>query len=300
MTTSCTDNKHPLYNEKFSCKDYLSSFMKNPEKMAYASLGEMLDFISFGGLNFVAYNQGTKELIEITQKWMEAQPKKLIRHIWKDLGNGVKQLKRTIEKEVYLWNKPDGDYREKLPRVNHSKCPRNEKHKGETIKDLAGRVRCSHSNEKWLRPNYVEESEDYDSFSGMIKKDIWEDEPYDPTPDLWEDEDGNYIDWSEEYDEYLIKQEKFDEEEPTLLIADTCYAIIKEPFNVYLPLETVLDRLNCTGFKNHTVHPFSGFTLANFIKAWHNQKGKRKFFRDPNESDSYKQFPNFQPISSDD
>jgi hypothetical protein len=73
---------------------------------------------------------------------------------------------------------------------------------------------------------------------------------------------------------------------------------------MFLSLEKVLRRLNLShsfyGSKDISVYPFSGFTLANYIKAWHGQKGRKRFFMKKHEREFHHAFPDFVPVSSDD
>ena len=202
MATSCTDFSHPFYEElKCLSLEERHKFFTG-ERMKFVSLGEMLDFISIGALNFVSYRLNTKDMVKLTANWM------------------------TSNQPPYQWNDPRKDPEQKLPRIEHKSCPENEHHV-KTIKDLAGRVRCA-----------------------------------DPE----------------------------------------CYSIISEK-EFYLPLEQVLQRLDCS-FKfynaaHFTAHPFSGFTLAGFVKAWFQQPGDRRLLMPTGREDRYRAFPNFEPMSSE-
>lgn len=82
---------------------------------------------------------------------------------------------------------------------------------------------------------------------------------------------------------------------------DICYSIISD-IGVYLPLERILTRLDVSGIRdnNYTSFPFSGFSLAGYIKAWHSQEGKRTFFMQGEDFESYRAFPDFRGFTSED
>ena len=104
----------------------------------------------------------------------------------------------------------------------------------------------------------------------------------------------------------IITEREYDDEgeeieldyDPTKIV-DICYSIIQESKTIVFPLEIILDRINCSNHEDYTTHPFSGFTLANYVKAWWNQKGRKKVWRNKGELDFYLAFPDFEPISSD-
>ena len=211
-------------------------------------------------------------------------------------GESSYQVVEKSRRYHYLWNRFHYDFETELPRIDYKFCPRDKTHKG-TLNDLAGRVRCLHHEKKILKPSFVEEIRSVDKFAFIESINYSENVPYDSTPDVWEDYEGNYLDYSEEEREYLKNLERYNQEEGEEF-EKFCYSIIKEPKDVYFPLQTVFDRLNCSHYDGQTIHPFSGFDLANYVKSWFKQKGKRKFYRGKNEYDFYRVFPNFIPYSS--
>ncbi|MBT3405150.1 hypothetical protein HN832_04475 [archaeon] len=76
MTTSCTDFDHPYYsalNGK-NQTERVNFFTEGDfKKMKFVSLGEVLDFVSAGGMNFVHYHFSDKKMIQFIQSWMEVQ-----------------------------------------------------------------------------------------------------------------------------------------------------------------------------------------------------------------------------------
>jgi hypothetical protein len=288
MTTSCTDWNHPYYKElsKIGTRKALDFFKRSKNRMKNVSLGEALDFVSFGGMNFVVWELNKKGLISFIQNWMDAQ------------------------EPSYFWNREGEIREEQLPFINYKNCPSHEKHT-ERVRDLAGRLRCGHIEIEKFKPNFIESYSLTDDFSGMKKKYFSEDAPNEP---IFDDEDFdeqtgelNLLD-QERLEEYNKKKEKFDNEEPSILVHDFCYSIISDE-GIYLPLESVLTRLDVAYLdatnsfsqeKEICVYPFSGFTLANFIKAWAEQKGEKRFFLENGKKEHYRLFRGFQPISSDD
>lgn len=109
-----------------------------------------------------------------------------------------------------------------LPRIDQEVCPRYKWHQG-TVRDLGGRVRCSHTEEEKMKPTYLTEIKRYDSYS-QTEKISFDDEG--PIPSLLDD-----------------ATEEYEREKPTEIIRDVCYAIMSEKDWV-MPLETVIKRLN--------------------------------------------------------
>lgn len=299
MATSNTDFDHPYYEilGNKSLKERVEFFTENSGKrMKFISLGEALDFVSVGGGNFVAYNFGTKELTKYIQIWMDSQKPK-IEYEKVQLDNGSYTYKETSREYGYLWNRFHFEKDVELPYINHNKCPRCERGHNHTelVHDRIGRLRCADVRKEKFKPNYISGFRSEDFLSATSRNCFSENEP--DIPEYTHDE--NICD-SIEYKIYLKKKEKFNNEEATEIVSDVCYSIIKEPKNIYLPLEIVLDRLNCVNKDNQTFHPFSGFTLANFVKSWHEQKGENRIWKRKGELDFYREFKDFVIISTDD
>jgi hypothetical protein len=299
MTTSCTDWNHPYYELlKKSKENELSFFGNHPEKMNFVSLGELFDFISWGGMNSVAYELNTKGLITLTQKWIKNQKPKIEYKEIPGSFQGSYTSKEVSREYFYLWNKFNYEEDVELPRIKHSECPRDKMHK-RTIKDRLGRTRCAEVNSYKIKPSFSFVFEELDKFSAKKKINYLNNEPQYPTPDEWVDEEGEELDYSQEFEEYEKELERYKKEGEERVI-NPCYAIIKEPSDRYIKLESLFDRLNCSSQEGYTLHPFSGFTLANFVRAWWEQPGRKKIWRKKGEYDFYKAFPNFKPYSSDD
>jgi len=302
MATSRTDFNHPFY-QLMKEKDldikkiYKLLSQENPKYLKHLSLGESFDFISGGGLNYVFYPTNNKGLVRFVKLWMNNQEPRINLEKIKTGENSYLVIEKS-RRYNYIWNKFSNNFDVELPRIDYKFCPRDKSHKG-TVNDLAGRVRCFHQEKKALKPSFVEEIRSVDKFAFIESINYSENVPYDPTPDVWEDDEGNYLDYSEERREYLKNFERYNQEEREEF-KELCYSIIKEPKDIYLSLQTVFDRLNCSYHSRYTLHPFSGFDLANYVKSWFKQKGKRKFYRGKNEHDFYRVFPDFTPYSSDD
>jgi hypothetical protein len=122
-----------------------------------------------------------------------------------------------------------------------------------------------------------------------------------------EDYDGNgelSHDAEQMRQEYLLKKARFDDEEATAEVVNVCYAMLSDKGS-YLPLERVLRRLQVGDFNSGCAFPFSGFTIAGYVKAWWNQplpngKGERQFFMHPGDREHYRAYPDFHIVSSDD
>jgi hypothetical protein len=263
--------------------------------MKFVSLGEAFDFISAGGGNFVGYCHGNKELTEFAKTWIEKQEPRID---WKliETNKPFYSWEETGREYFYMWNKfQRGERNLELPRINYETCHLNEKHK-KILLDRGGRLRCAHQSICEIRPSFTNISISEGIGTGMREYDFIEDKPEEPgyydDEDLWTEDE-------EEYPKYLIEKEKYDNEKPVSVV-QTCYSIIKEPIGFYLPLETVLERLNCSQDpKRDTIHPFTGFTLAEYVKAWFNQPGEKKYWKG-NGINFYKEFKNFVPIGTDD
>lgn len=267
-------------------------FLMEGERMKNEYLGECLDYARWGGETTVMYEFGTGGLINFIQHWINLNQDNLI---WND-----KSLSQKCE----------------LPYIKYDKCPRApEGHSNsKTVIDAAGRIRCAHITEKMMKPSFItESSQTFDEPSQTTEVFYIEDNPYNRLPEGEEDltEDDKK------------KIEKWDAEEPSVLVRDVCYSILSDE-NTILSLEEVLDRLNleprtrtiycnsgrnglcfsscnrideldkedremykvtgrCQGHveeKNITVHPFDGWTLAQYVRKWYKQvpNGKARVF----------------------
>lgn len=101
MTTSCTDWKHPYFEQFFknwpNSKDKIDFFTgkDNVHRMRFVSLGEALDFISFGNGNSCFWDLNTKGMIRFIRKWMINQEP---RTTWKHTP--IEGLKGSYRVEV--------------------------------------------------------------------------------------------------------------------------------------------------------------------------------------------------------
>jgi len=298
MGTSQTDFDHPYYKmlSGKSLKKCYDFFIEDKAKrMKFVSLGEAFDFISAGGGNFVGYDHNSKELTEFAKIWIETQEPRIdFKRI--QIGPNHFTYEETGREYFYMWNKfQKGEINLQLPRINYDKCPLDENHK-KTLLDTGGKLRCAHQSVSEIKPSFTTLYISEGLGTGMKKYDFLENEPEEPG-----DYDDNDI-WTknkEEYPGYLIKKAKYDNEKPVEVV-DTCYAIINEPETKYLDLETVLERLNCSRDEKDTFHPFSGFTLAEYVKAWFNQPGEKKYWKKGNGIELFKKFKDFVPIGTDD
>ena len=76
MTTSCTDHDHPYYDQlkSLGSREVVKFFTNNKgARMRYVSLGEALDFASWGFMNGVAYDLSPRAMVWFIRKWMSAQ-----------------------------------------------------------------------------------------------------------------------------------------------------------------------------------------------------------------------------------
>ncbi len=290
MTTSCTDIKHPYYEEfiKGSSGNGAGFFTgENAYRMRFVSLGEALDFVSSGGLNFVGWPFSGRKMVDFIKAWMDNQKPKII-YEEIPLGKGSYRAEEKGREYCYTWNRFDNDFDVELPYICNDACQVGG-HK-RTVRDLAGRVRCAHFEIKMLRPSFVRSNRYGD------KIDYFEEYPFDPDPDDYIDKDGVSCLSDEVLEQYQEECKKFEDEEPSCEVYDYCYSVISDA-GVYLPLQTVLDRLSVSRVMPFGL-PFSGFTLANYVKAWFSQPGEKRFLSD--RHDDYKVFPDFHPIGSDD
>lgn len=309
MATSCTDFDHPYYKQinNKSDEEAINFFTEDKGKrMRFVSLGEAIDFISHGGGNFVYYPLNCKKMTKYIRTWMKAQRPRIE---YDKIPLGENSYRYDIKKKeyFYLWNRFDKENlieNEELPRINYEKCPRNGKH-AKTIEDLGGRLRCAHTDMlKGYKEGFTEKVNlGADFFSATERYSFDENKPEDPSvydDETDEEEEGVNYEQSD-YIEYLIKKEAYDNSKE-LEIKDTCYSVIKEPSDLYLPLETILNRLNCRHTMNRDkamILPFSGFTLANYVKAWWEQPGRKIVWKRKKEIDFYNHFRDFELMGTD-
>lgn len=268
-----------------------ADFLMKRDNMKNEYLGACLDYIRWGGKTTVMYEFGTKGLISFIQHWMKLNKNNLI---WAD-------------------KLPSANF--VLPYIKHDKCPRNSEHAG-LVDDLGGRIRCAHkSQEKKLKPSFVSSYTTFDALSNVEITRYYEIEPESPSCD----EDGNFLCSKKELEAYEKKMEEFEDEKPTFIVEDVCYAILSDEKSI-LSLEKVLDRLNlepkyktvycgdrlgycqridelnewqrefafCPGHReenNRTVHGFDGWALAWYIQKWYEQvpNGKAPVFETSRE-----------------
>jgi hypothetical protein len=292
MATSCTDFDHPVYHlvknlEYGKVPEYLMS--KEGVLLKHISLGEALDFSSAGGGNFCGWRMKTRQMVEFIKFWMDAQRPR-IKYERIPLGDNCFTTEEKSREYSYEWNKFPQRFTEELPFINYPSCPRNDNHGG-VLSQKGGVVRCAHVDVKKMRPDFIKElGTHFDSLSRTSRINFTEDTPqYNSSEN--EEEDGY------EWKLYLGKKALFDSQEPTERIIDPCYAIISDK-GTYLPLETVLNRISVNDHSEELCFPFSGFTVANYVGVWYNQKGEREFFA--RQEDHYRHFPDFRPMSCDD
>ena len=299
MTTSCTDRNHPYYREIEGRQTGAVNFFLEDEakRMKYVSLGEALDFISEGFMNGVAYHMDTRKMVRFIRTWMRAQePRREILEI--PTGKHSYRLKEDVSKRQfnYTWNRFAQDFPAQLTRrrINNKRCPRDEKHEG-TITDGAVRIRCSHFEIQLLKPSFIKTLDGFDELSSTENTTFYDDKPSEPwSPEEEEDESEGAQNRQERYKAELRRYE----DEGEIEAIKPCYAIIKETETRNLPLQTILDRLNVSTNPAYYLNPFSGFTLARYVKAWWNQKGRKRFFRKKVErEDNFRVYPHFVPIS---
>ena len=146
MATSCTDFNHPYYEKLngLNFQEKTDFFIKDKSHMQHVSLGEMLDFISFGDGNYVCYPFSIRDLTEFTKIWIDSQ-----------------------NKEV-LFNREEKSQKVKLPRINYERCPYS-LHDG-TVEDFAGNIRCAHVEREYYIEGFVTEHEYLDICGSRLKK----------------------------------------------------------------------------------------------------------------------------------
>lgn len=300
MATSATDFSHPYY-EKFksmNVEEVTDFFIENPRSMSHVSLGEFLDFNSFGGGNFVVWRMDNKDLVGITNKWIRSQiPKKEWEKIPVQGFSNTYRYEEVSREYDYLWNRFHSAFEEELPFIDRESCPVEETHE-RTIRDFSGRLRCAHLNIERYKPGFVKT---FQNGSGR-RISFLEEEPMEPFIDERVLEELGSDVYDEELEAYRREMIRFEGEERSLEVHDFCYSVISDVGN-YLPLESVFKRLdvsrNFSNSKDISVFPFSGFTLANFVKVWWDQKGLKIFYSPETDRDSYNKYPDFQPFSSE-
>ncbi|MDD5191665.1 MAG: hypothetical protein PHH54_01905 [Candidatus Nanoarchaeia archaeon] len=260
-------------NREGSIEERMKFLMQN-NNMKGEYLGACLDYIRWGGQTTVMYELGTTGLIDFIQYWMREN------------------------KDNLIWADKAPSERFALPYIKHDKCPRNGEHKG-LVRDLGGRIRCSHKSKKELKPSFVHSYTTFDEFSDMKITESFQSEPIAPSYD----EDGSFPCDNKELEAYGKEMDKFYHEEPSFVVEDICYAILSDE-NSVLSLERILDRLNlelkyrtvycgsryafgpckrlnesdeqrnCPGHTEEnkiTVHTFDGWTLARYVQKWYEQ-----------------------------
>lgn len=286
-------------------EDHLKFLIKH-ERMKGEFLGTCLDYIRYGSMNGVAFPMTVYQLIGFIQHWMK------------------------LNKDNLIWDEQPMPANFDLPRINYNRCQRNNTHT-KTILDAGGKLRCAHIEKHTVREGFNYSYNYFDEFSNLNETVICDDKPREPDGD----DDGSVDE--DEFDRYEEKQERYEQAREVEVISP-CYAIINEGRRI-LELETVLDRINCAP-KTKTVYcgrteglspcrrldeldeydrklaefdwcpgheeenpwvivPFGGHTLADFVHKWYEQPSQ-PVFRPVGKPDSYKEFPNFQLISSED
>ncbi len=308
MTTSSTDTKHPYY-EEISDIDFeeRSDFFagENSFRMKFVSLGEALDFVCGAGMNYTIYQGKVECLIKFIRTWMRNQrPKIEYEQIPDPDVKGLHTIEEKRRQYGYNWNIFSDNFPVlDLPRINHEVCPRNKEHSS-TILDTAGRIRCAETISKRLKPSFIEKCIFLDELSGIKKTEVYEDKPQAP-PENEYDKDGEIlIDWAWEREVYRKEKMAYDEE-VAINFEDSCYAVIQEPEDISLPLETILKRLAVSRryhflYGKFVVYPFLGFTLANYVQTWYKQPGPKRVWEKPEQHIEFNFFPDFHPINSDD
>lgn len=180
-----------------------AEFLLQDSNMNGKYLGACLDSCRWGSYTTVMYEMSIMDMINFVQIWMKQNESN-----FKNLFY-AKGMQQRIE----------------LPFINHDVCPRtkseDKKHNG-AVRDLMGRLRCANKSERRLKPSFLVEYDYFDEFSGMKKWEFYENAPSD------EDEE---------------ELELFNQEEPSCIVTDDCYAILSDK-GIVLSLEEILRRLN--------------------------------------------------------
>ena len=236
-------------------------FLLNDENMTGKYLGAVLDSVRWGGQTSVAYPMDVKELTGFIESWMEQNEDNFEELFHQE---SVEELYEKLE----------------LPKREYEKCPRKDSHKGTTT-DLHGRVRCTETIERKVKPNFHDKFEGFDELSETEKTEYLELIPHDPIPsDIRETIErrgpGAVSEhWKDIYEgeEERIRRE-YEEEDEKVMERDMCMAIISEQGYI-MPLEKVVERLDVSsrlsGNRNYIEHPFDGWTLASLTEKWYNQ-----------------------------
>jgi hypothetical protein len=200
------DNRSPENQMKFLMED-------NNMKGQY--LGACLDSCRWGVATTVMWETDVRGLMALIEEWRKQND-----------DNPSLYHERRIE-DIYA--------KFELPHIKHEKCPASKEHEG-TIKDVAGRVRCSQERLQLFRPSFIEaHGIGFNELAQMKEFYFGENEPFNPMliPDNSE----------ERNDEYWEAKKLWDSEEQSVEVKDVCYAILNDSALI-LPFERVLDRLN--------------------------------------------------------
>ncbi len=298
------ENKSPfLFKEKKEPINQVKFLLDGNMKGQY--LGACLDSCRWGSETTVMYMMGIRGMRDFIKSWMQ-QNEDNFQTLFRPEELGYKELA--------------------LPHIHYESCPRDSKHKG-TIEDIGGRLRCAQITTKYLKPSFIESFEIVDGLSGIRERCFYEKMPSNPVPNFAFDSEGLLTPecaeiYGGEYKEYLHLSKLFEEEEPTFVANDICYAILSDE-RMVLPLETVLKRLNlrplftrvsCQGegckrldeldeperglHRNTMLCPghiephnkvefcFSGWTLASYVQKWYEQlpNGAAPWFEDKKQT----------------
>lgn len=217
--------------------------LAQPGNMQGLYLGSCLESCRWGGPSSVMWELSTLDMLAFIENWMRQNP----------------------DDFPEMFFHPEMECAKVLPykkgeKPNYGKCPRDKTHKG-TVKDHAGRLRCSHKTQDEPRkPGYIIEFLPcFDPFSQTQKIEYANMRPSE------HDDSG----WA-----------RFEATERSVVINDICYAIIPEQLPI-LSLEEVLKRVNlCVTHgvapklrtpDNSFITPFDGWSLAAYVKAWYEQ-----------------------------
>jgi hypothetical protein len=284
------EEPYPLDREDMNPQQQ-AEFLMLPGNMDGLYLGACLDSCRWGSMTSVMYKMNPQDMIAFIQSWMQQ-------------NKGIFE-RRFHEEDIdrmynYFY----------LPHINHKVCPRDKSHRG-MARDLGGRLRCTHKSKSRFRPSFIESYNTFDDHAQMRRIDVHERKPIDPMlEDVFDEDTGELLEcYDEEREKYFRKQERYDEEEKSLVVTDACLAIISDIGKI-LSLETILRRLNigdeirtvyCNGIggecdrvdelsesdkqsyglvahcpghtdpTNELVFPFDGWTLAFYVQKWWNQ-----------------------------
>ena len=231
-----------------------AEFLMQNSNMKGEYLGACLDSCRWGSQINVMYKISIRGMADFIKNWMQ-QNEGSFTDLWHE-----KQIEELYTKF-------------ELPFIHHEICPRDKKHNlKEVIKDRGGKLRCINRSEKKLKPSFITSYTHFDELSGMKRVEYYEDAPRNP------------FDCGDEVEELSLKQEeeleKFEQEEPTAVIDNICYAIISNR-EVIMPLETTLKRLNLRPERSNEIEfPFDGWDLSFYVQKWYQQlsDGKAPIF----------------------